>query len=116
MTKTLELSKAKSIDGWMTEPELIWLAERAGEHRVICEIGSYLGRSTRAMLDHTEGTVYAFDDWRGPRDVYHFTKKERDQLIFRFMENVEAPKRQKWGSKEGKLHMVVGNLEDTYRD
>ncbi len=116
-TKTVDVSKAKSIYGGISEPELVWLAERAGEHRVIVEIGSYLGRSTRAMLDHMkeDGIVYAMDDWKGPRDVY-LTKKERDNLIFRFMENVEATKHMNWNIEEGKLHMIVGDYGLTYQD
>ena len=69
------------------ESELVWLADRAAEHRSIVEIGSYLGRSTRAMLDNTEGTVYAIDDWKGPRDIF-MEKRERDQLYGRFLQNV----------------------------
>jgi hypothetical protein len=52
----------------MDEPDLIWLAEQAQSHFEIVEVGSYLGRSTRALADNTEGTVYAIDDWEGPRD------------------------------------------------
>lgn len=107
MTKTLDISKAKSIDGWMTEAELVWLAERAGEHRSIVEIGSHLGRSTRAMLDHTEGIVYAFDDWRGPRDVY-LPKEERDGLFDRFLRNME--------DTGGKLVIFRGEISTFYWD
>lgn len=82
-----DITKAKSIEGWMTEFELLWLAERAVEHRVIVEVGSYLGRSTRALLDHTLGVVYAIDDWKGPRDVY-MEKRERELLYGKFLHNV----------------------------
>ena len=84
----VDITKALAIDGWMSEPELMWLAERAAEHCLIVEIGSYLGRSTRAMLDNTAGILYAFDDWKGPRDVY-MDKEERTKLFDRFCNNVE---------------------------
>lgn len=48
----------------------MWLAQQAIQHHVIVEIGSYLGRSTRALADSTSGIVIAVDDWWGPRDVF----------------------------------------------
>jgi len=86
-TVSIDITKAKAIDGWMSEPELVWLAEKSIEHRCIVEIGSFLGRSTRAMLDHTQGVVYAIDDWKGPRDVY-MSKEERSMLYTKFLCNV----------------------------
>lgn len=53
----------------MDPVELIWLATQAYEHKFIVEVGSFLGRSTRAMADNTSGLVFAFDDWFGPRDI-----------------------------------------------
>lgn len=50
--------------------ELVWLAEAAARHHTIVEIGSYAGRSTRALADNTPGKVYALDDWLGPREDY----------------------------------------------
>lgn len=63
------IDAALAIDGWMTDNELAQLAEWAAQHERIVEVGSYLGRSTRALADHTPGVVYALDDWLGPRDV-----------------------------------------------
>lgn len=65
----VDITNALAIDGWMSDPELVWLAQQAQTHKVIVELGSYLGRSTRAIADHTEGFVIAIDDWQGPRDV-----------------------------------------------
>lgn len=53
----------------MTEPELKWLADEAQKHQRIVEIGSYLGRSTRALGDNTKGFVLAVDNFLGPWDV-----------------------------------------------
>lgn len=82
----MNLEKALSIDGWMSEPDLSWLAERAGSHQVIVEIGSYLGRSTRAMVDNTAGLIIAIDDWYGPRDV-QIPDYERRTIMDRFLQN-----------------------------
>lgn len=61
----VDISKALFIPGWMSERELIWLAERARECERIVEFGSYLGRSTRALADNCIGKVWAVDPWNG---------------------------------------------------
>jgi hypothetical protein len=71
----VDISKAVKIEGWMTPAELTWLAEQASTHKTIVEIGPYLGRSTRAMADNTEGTIVVIDTWRGPVGL-----NERDEL------------------------------------
>src|SRR3954470_12383000 len=76
----IDITRALAIDGFMEEQELVWLAQQAKIHKCIVEIGSLLGRSTRALLDHTEGIVYAFDDWKGPRDMY-MSKDDRLNLF-----------------------------------
>lgn len=61
--EVLDISRAKRIDGWMSDSELEWLARQAATHLCILEIGSYKGRSTRALGDNTPGKVYALDPW-----------------------------------------------------
>lgn len=65
----MRILKAHKIDGWMTPTELNWLAKQAEQHKKIVEVGSHKGRSTRAIGDYTSGTVWAFDDWQGCRDI-----------------------------------------------
>lgn len=66
MQVTVDISKAQTIVGWMTEGELLWLAERAVESNYIVEFGSYHGRSTRALGDNCiNGRVWAVDPWDG---------------------------------------------------
>lgn len=53
----------------MSHRELTWLAQQASRAKTIIEIGSFQGRSTRALADHCRGVVYAVDPWvdyRGP--------------------------------------------------
>lgn len=61
----IDISRALVTPGWMSERELIWLATKARDCKIIVEFGSYLGRSTRAMADNCEGIVYAVDPWSG---------------------------------------------------
>jgi predicted O-methyltransferase YrrM len=59
----MTLDKALAIPGWMSEPELVWLAEQAQTHARIVEVGSFLGRSTRVLADNTSGLVFSVDIW-----------------------------------------------------
>ena len=57
------IESALRIPGWMTDQELTWLATQAKSHTKILEIGSWMGRSTRALAENTSGTVTAVDTW-----------------------------------------------------
>jgi len=83
----MNISKALEVDGWMNEQELTWLADQASKHHTIVEIGSFLGRSTRALADNTEGTVYAVDYWLGPTEIC-MAPWDREQLYDHFCENL----------------------------
>jgi len=63
----LKLDKAKACDGFMSDEELAWLAKEAKKHKVIVEIGSWHGKSTRALGDNTDGVVYAIDHFNGSK-------------------------------------------------
>jgi predicted O-methyltransferase YrrM len=88
----IDISRALTIDGWMQPEELAWLAEQAQRRKFIVEIGSYLGRSTRALADNALGIVYAIDDWHGPRDVDWLTKEQRRAIAVEFKKNIEGSK------------------------
>lgn len=67
------------IDGFMPNVELNLLKALAREHKKILEIGSWHGRSTRAMAEATKGVVYAVDTWDGsPEDWIGSTGKVMD--------------------------------------
>jgi predicted O-methyltransferase YrrM len=75
----IDISKALQINGWMNESiELPWLAEQASKHKMIAEVGSYLGRSTRAMADNTSGVIYAVDTWKGTLADEKFPKEPHE--------------------------------------
>ncbi len=47
----------------MSDAELSFLAKTAADSNVVFEIGSFFGRSTRALGDNCKGRVYAIDPW-----------------------------------------------------
>lgn len=61
--------KALEIPGWMSEKDLDWLGEQAKGKDIIVELGSYQGRSTRALGENVKGCVFAVDDWKGLRTI-----------------------------------------------
>ena len=67
MQATVTIDKALGIQGWMSPDELLWLATKASQSRLIVEFGSYHGRSTRAMADNLPmgGVIWAVDPWNG---------------------------------------------------
>ncbi len=62
-----EKVKALSVPGLTTDADVQWLAARARGCQTIIEVGSYLGRTTRALADASEGLVYTIDlfEWPG---------------------------------------------------
>ena len=77
----INIERALKIDGQMWDAELQWLAEQASQHHCIVELGSYLGRSARALLDNSPGTVIAIDKFspHGP--------EKRDWVLTQFLAN-----------------------------
>jgi hypothetical protein len=59
----IDIKRALEIPGYMDARDLQWLAQRASTRKRIVEVGSYQGRSTRAMAHNTTGTVWAVDTW-----------------------------------------------------
>lgn len=86
-TSPMRVERAFNIPGWMLPTELVWLAYQAQKYRHIVEIGSYLGRSTRALADNTQGWVLAVDDFGGPRDV---EVTDRKDIYASFLRNIEG--------------------------
>ena len=66
MWKHEAVKQAQGVPGYMQYEELAWLAEQARDKKSIVEIGSWKGRSTKALaLAQEDGKVYAVDHWRG---------------------------------------------------
>ena len=61
----MNIERALTVEGWMYEPELKYLAHAASTRKRIAEIGSWKGRSATAMALNTEGLVFCVDTWSG---------------------------------------------------
>jgi beta-1,4-mannosyl-glycoprotein beta-1,4-N-acetylglucosaminyltransferase len=75
-----KIERATYCDGYMSDIELRWLAREAKKHRVIIEVGSWCGRSTRALGDNTSGVIYAVDHFNGSKseEPLHDAAKLKD--------------------------------------
>ena len=62
---SINIDNALKINGWMTTTELSYLAGLASRSLFIAEVGSYKGRSARAMADnlHPSGVIFCIDTW-----------------------------------------------------
>lgn len=82
----IDISTARKIKGWMKPEQLRWLARHATYCKRIVEVGSYRGRSTRAMLDSSQALMWCVDAWDykgrggtvGERDYAQFWKNIAD--------------------------------------
>lgn len=86
----VNLEKAEKIFGWMNREEMTFLAEHA-QHGEVVEIGSWQGRSTRAMADNKlDGHIYAVDTFMGSADdtQYYLKDKPESWLFDQFRENL----------------------------
>jgi methyltransferase family protein len=58
-----DVDLARTIEGWLTDNEINWLGVAGKNHKLIMEIGSFKGKSTRAFADNTQGQVISIDTW-----------------------------------------------------
>ena len=106
---------ASLIEGWMAPEELSWLASTASKCSTIIEVGSWKGRSTKALAMATPGLVYAIDTWEGskfnyPRVTRDEVKKYGSAAIFNIFQKNLAPEIQE--HKLIPLHADSNNPDD----
>ena len=77
------------IEGWMTPTELEWLYQTARRVNSIVEVGSFLGRSTHALLSGCSGKVIAVDDFSTICSVIGMNIN-KNELIKTFANNLKG--------------------------
>jgi len=89
---------ANKISGYMSYEELAYLATKAKDAKCIVELGSWKGRSTKAMAMTTKGKIYAVDSWRGSPNGdatgVEADARGRDTIKGEFFDNVGIPHRE----------------------
>lgn len=88
------ISNALKCDGFMTDAELLWLATQAQHCKVVIEVGSWHGKSSRAIADNLppDGVLYCVDTWNGSefeKNTWHASAKmmEGDHALYEFLQN-----------------------------
>jgi predicted O-methyltransferase YrrM len=80
------LDNAYKIEGWMGDTDLRWLADNSKNRNLILEIGSWQGRSSRALGDNCPGRVVCVDHWTGSvTDGY--IKEDYSEIYSIFLKN-----------------------------
>lgn len=86
---------ADKIEGWMAWEELAYLATKAKAAKCVVELGSWKGRSTKAMAMTCKGTIYAVDSWKGSTngDATGVESSQRGAATIKgeFFDNVATP-------------------------
>ncbi|HUD11740.1 MAG TPA: class I SAM-dependent methyltransferase [Candidatus Saccharimonadia bacterium] len=84
----IDISYAETVTGWMAPSELEYLASLAEKSLCIAEIGSWQGRSTSALAQHTPGIVVAVDTFQGSVEHHAMLQgKPTSGLWFAFQQN-----------------------------
>jgi|GEM_PF-751501 beta-1,4-mannosyl-glycoprotein beta-1,4-N-acetylglucosaminyltransferase len=90
----VDISRASQCDGFMNDGELYWLGKEARKRKVIVEIGSWHGKSSRVLGDNLMegGVIYCVDTWAGTpieQDTNHVSArwKDGDHAFYEFMQN-----------------------------
>lgn len=78
-----DIARARALDGFLSEEEMVWLARMASVSQCVIECGSWHGKSTRALADNLppDGKLYAIDTWAGTvaeQDTNHASAKLLD--------------------------------------
>lgn len=88
------IERAKKCDGFINEQELRWLGKESLKRRIIVEIGSWHGRSSRSLGDNLieGGVIYCVDTWKGSaveQETNHASAKwlDGDHAFYEFLQN-----------------------------
>lgn len=86
------VQEAARIEGWMSHEELGWLALMAKKAKTIIEVGSWRGRSTKALALATSGCVYAVDHWLDSVNLQYIPgANQTSEIIWKAFQTNLAP-------------------------
>jgi len=94
----INLTRAKRISGWMADDELEFLAKVAQKSNEIIEIGSYYGRSCRALADNSPGIIHSVDPYNGeyptlnPGIILDFDDEVYNTFLYNLEDHLESGK------------------------
>ena len=90
------------IDGWMRFFELQFLYNESKKMSSVCEVGSWKGRSTHALLSGCKGTVTAVDHFKGSQQEgdYTHTLGKQEDIYKTFLKNIKGFKNLKVNKKD----------------
>jgi len=78
----IDLRRAEEIEKGVHRRGLMWLAEQASTCQKIVELGSYHGRSARAMSDNSDAHLWCIDTWDWQCNGSQWKVTENDYEIF----------------------------------
>jgi predicted O-methyltransferase YrrM len=86
------VAAADNIEGWMRKSELVWLAEQASKRKLIVEVGSWQGKSSKAMAMTAVGKLFCVDPWNIGRHTAKLAPEFSipDGLFLKFKENLAS--------------------------
>ena len=85
---TIDISYSLTVEGWCSHSELEYLAGLAEKSKCVAEIGSWKGRSTSVLAQHTPGIVVAVDTFQGSVEHHQMLQgKPTSGLWFAFQQN-----------------------------
>jgi cephalosporin hydroxylase len=88
------VSAADKIHGWMSQIELRWLASAASSRKLVVEIGSWQGRSAKAMAMTVGEKLFCIDPWyratgANLKDLHPELPDAPDNVILAFKKHLE---------------------------
>lgn len=84
----MSIEHAQTIEGWMDNDELSFLASEAEKCSLILEVGSWKGRSACALAANCPGIVICVDTWQGNLQANYASGLDRE-FLNSFLENTK---------------------------
>jgi len=107
---------SNQIEGMMGQNELLWLYKTAQEMDSVCEIGSWMGRSTHALLSGCKGIVHSVDHFLGSTDPIETGNRDVYPEFIKNVGHFENLKVHRMSSLEGAREFKDNSLDMVFID